>query len=172
VLIDIDNELGGGVAKARAIIKLWHKQYDLAHWVIEENAFQSAIRQDDGLKDYARLNGIYLEGHITSAQNKWDETYGVTTMAPMFEDQRINLPYRDSAAQVKSDMYQRQLIHFAKDVTQTGKRRKQVNDIVMAGWFPLKVYRRKIKEFQASAHVTYEQSYAGYTRSTWGEVPW
>jgi len=171
-LIDIDNELGGGVAKARAIIKLWHKQYDLAHWVIEENAFQSAIRQDDGLKDYARLNGIYLEGHITSAQNKWDETYGVTTMAPMFEDQRINLPYRDSAAQVKSDMYQRQLIHFAKDVTQTGKRRKQVNDIVMAGWFPLKVYRRKIKEFQASAHVTYEQSYAGYTRSTWGEVPW
>jgi len=171
-LIDLDNELGGGVAKARKIIRRWHHEYELAHWVIEENAFQGAIRQDDGLKEYARANSIYLEGHVTSAQNKWDETYGITTMAPMFEDQKINLPYRDSYAQAKVDTYKNQLIHFAKDVTHTGKRRKQVNDVVMAAWFPLKVFRRKIKEFQAQAHVTYDQSFAGYNRSSWNEVPW
>jgi len=33
---------------------------DLSHWVIEENGFQRAIRQDTDLKDYCCRTGIYL----------------------------------------------------------------------------------------------------------------
>ena len=64
-LVDIENEKGGGVIQAKKSIQRWYEKYNLAHWVIEENGFQKAIRQDKDIKDYTSRFGIYLEGHQT-----------------------------------------------------------------------------------------------------------
>ena len=111
-LVDIENEQGGGVIQARKSIKKWHDKYGLAHWVIEENGFQRAIRQDTELKDYCGRNGIHLEGHQTQ-KNKFDPIYGVGSMQQLFEQKLINLPYGDTESETKSNIYRRQLIYFS-----------------------------------------------------------
>ncbi len=173
LMIDNDNTKGGGVQPAFNLIQEWFFKYDLRHWVIEENAFQTAIRQDRGLRKFAQAHGIHLEGHVTTTQNKWDETYGVTTMSPMFDEGVISLPYLHPQDQGKTDAYIKQLLNFASDLTPTGKRRRIASDLVMASWFPLKVWRRKMKESQAEMQIDYEQSYSGWDRSDdMNEAPW
>ena len=66
-LVDIENEEGGGVAQAKKSIKKWYEKYSLAHWVIEENGFQKAIRQDRDIKEYSARMGIHLEGPFINA---------------------------------------------------------------------------------------------------------
>jgi len=169
--IDIDNTKGGGILPALQIIKDWFFAYNLRHWVIEENLFHGGIRADPRIRQFVSAHGIYLEAHRTG-MNKWDPTFGITSLAPLFTEGLVDLPYLDSPAQFIIDQYRKQLFNFANDVTITGKRRKQTSDIVMASWFPLKVYRRKIKEFQATMEVQYEQSYSDWTTFSLNEAPW
>lgn len=69
--IDIDNQKGGGVRAAAQIISDWYHKYDLAHWIVEENGFQTAIRQDENIKEFVLRTGILLQGHLTG-KNKHD----------------------------------------------------------------------------------------------------
>ena len=78
-MVDMINSLGGGIPQALDIIKEWWLKYNLSHWVIEENGFQRAIRQDKDLKEYCARMGIYLEGHQTQ-KNKYDPIYDVGSM--------------------------------------------------------------------------------------------
>ena len=82
------------------LLKTGINNINLYHWVIEENNFQKAIRQDPRIKEYANKNGIILEGHETY-KNKWDSHFGVTSLAPMFQDKLIILPYGNAESQVK-----------------------------------------------------------------------
>ena len=52
-------------------MKEWCDEIQLAHWVIEENGFQRAIRQDKSIRDFAGKHGIFLEGTQTYS-NKHD----------------------------------------------------------------------------------------------------
>ena len=127
-MVDLDNNLGGGLDEAFELIKRWHDMYGLYHWVIEENGFQKAIRQDKTIKEYCNIQGIKLEGHETH-KNKWDERFGVTSLAPMFNEGMIDIPFADSEAQDKATLYTKQLTYFASK----GKGgRGYKSDIVMA----------------------------------------
>jgi hypothetical protein len=64
-MVDMNNSLGGGIPQALSIIKEWWMKYNLSHWVIEENGFQKAIRQDVSIREFASTHGIFLEGHET-----------------------------------------------------------------------------------------------------------
>ena len=110
-LIDIENRQGGGVKHALQIISDWYHKYDLAHWIIEENGFQTAIRQDDKIKEFVLRSGVTMQGHVTG-KNKHDPMYGVGSMAALFENQKIILPTGDSASQAKVNAYRQQLLYF------------------------------------------------------------
>jgi len=170
-LVDIENEQGGGIIQARKSIKKWHDKYNLAHWVIEENGFQKAIRQDTELKEYCSRNGIYLEGHQTQ-KNKYDPIYGVGSMQQMFEQKLINLPYGDTESETKSNIYRRQLIYFSSAASRASKARNYKSDVVMASWFPLKVIRRLGKERLAEVGLDYEPSFGEWDISDMNESPW
>jgi len=170
-LVDIENEQGGGIIQARKSIKKWHDKYNLSHWVIEENGFQKAIRQDTELKDYCSRNGIYLEGHQTQ-KNKYDPIYGVGSMQQMFEQKLINLPYGDTESETKSNIYRRQLIYFSSAASRASKARNYKSDVVMASWFPLKVIRRLGKERLAEVGLDYEPSFGEWDISDMNESPW
>ena len=168
ILVDIDNQHGGGIDQALRVIQEWKQKYDLYHWVIEENNFQKAIRQDTRIKEYCNMNGVILEGHETY-KNKWDPQFGVTAMASLFEDNKIILPYGNPESQSKIDQYKKQLIYFA---SKGQKKNKTVSDIVMASWFPMKVIRRISKTSYASMEYDYEPSYYGFEETDMNEAPW
>jgi len=168
-LIDIENRQGGGTKAALNIISDWNDKYSLKHWVIEENAFQTAIRQDDKIKEFSVMAGITLQGHITG-KNKHDPMYGVGAMASLFESKKIHLPYNNSQTRAKIDAYRQQLLYF--DGKPVSKRNKEKTDIVMASWFPMKVFRRLQKERLADIGMDYNPSFTSYNVSDMNEAPW
>jgi len=159
-MIDMENSLGGGIPQALDIIRKWFTKYGLSHWVIEENGFQKAIRQDPSIRDFAGKHGIFLEGTQTYS-NKHDPIFGVTAMRPMFENKLINLPYRSFEAQEKVNLYTSQLVYFssAQNKSRTVGTK---TDIVMASWFPMKTIRRLQKERLATMGMDYTPSFSGY----------
>ena len=170
-LVDVENEEGGGVIQAKKSIQKWYEKYGLAHWVIEENGFQKAIRQDATIKDYCSRFGIYLEGHQTQ-KNKYDPIYGVGSMQQLFEQKLINLPYGDTESETKSNIYRRQLIYFSSAASKASKARNYKSDVVMASWFPLKVIRRLGKERLAEVGLDYTPSFGEWDISDMNESPW
>jgi len=167
-MVDLENHHGGGLEEAFNLIKLWHEKYNCYHWVIEENGFQKAIRQDKHTKEYCNVQGIKLEGHETH-KNKWDERFGVTALAPMFSDKMITLPFADATAQSKTIAYTKQLTYFASKNSARGKHK---SDIVMASWFPMKVVRTLTKLTYSDMELDYNPSFSGYNSTDWNEVPW
>jgi hypothetical protein len=170
-LVDIENEKGGGVIQAKKSIQKWYEKYGLAHWVIEENGFQKAIRQDKDIKDYCSRFGIYLEGHQTQ-KNKYDPIYGVGSMQQLFQQKLINLPYGDTESETKSNIYRRQLIYFSSAASRASKAKSYKSDVVMASWFPLKVIRRLGKERLAEVGLDYKPSFGEWNLSDMNESPW
>jgi len=169
-MVDIENQEGGGVIQAKQTIKKWHEMYGLSHWVIEENGFQRAIRQDKDLKDYCSRVGIYLEGHQTQ-KNKFDPIFGVGSMRELFKEQLISLPYGSAESETKSNIYRRQLIYFSTGASkQSGRNNK--SDVVMASWFPMKVIRRMQKERLAEVGLDYEPSFGEWDITDMNETPW
>jgi hypothetical protein len=167
-MVDLDNHLGGGLDEAFELIRRWHEMYNCYHWVIEENGFQKAIRQDKTIKEYCNVQGIKLEGHETH-KNKWDERFGVTSLAPMFNEGMIELPFADGEAQDKTTLYTKQLTYFASK----GKGgRGYKSDIVMASWFPMKVIRTLTKLTYADIGIDYTPSFDGYNSIQWDDIPW
>ena len=169
-MIDIENQKGGGIIQARKTIKMWHEKYNLAHWVIEENGFQRAIRQDTELREYCARMGIYLEGHQTQ-KNKFDPIFGVGRMRELFKEQLISLPYGSAESETKSNIYRRQLIYFSTGASkQSGRNNK--SDVVMASWFPMRVVRRLQKERLAEVGLDYKPSFGEWDISSMNEAPW
>ena len=169
-MIDIENQKGGGIIQARKTVKNWHEKYNLAHWVIEENGFQRAIRQDTELKEYCARMGIYLEGHQTQ-KNKFDPIFGVGSMRELFKEQLISLPYGSAESETKSNIYRRQLIYFSTGASkQSGRNNK--SDVVMASWFPMRVVRRLQKERLAEVGLDYKPSFGEWDISSMNEAPW
>ena len=162
-MVDMNNSLGGGIPQALDIIKEWWLKYNLSHWVIEENGFQKAIRQDTSIREFASKHGIFLEGHETF-KNKFDPLYGVTAMRPMFQEKNISLPYLSFQAQEKVNLYTSQLVYFssAKNKSKTVGTK---TDIVMASWFPMRAIRRMQKERFAELGYDYNPSFTGYETS-------
>ena len=169
-MVDMNNSLGGGIPQALDVIKDWWKKYNCSHWVIEENGFQKAIRQDRSIREFASAHGVFLEGHQTH-NNKFDPLYGVTAMRPMFQEKIISLPYLSFEAQEKVNLYTSQLVYFSS----AKNRSKSIGtktDIVMASWFPLRAIRRMQKERFAELGHDYTPSFSGYEPSNMDVDTW
>ena len=168
-LVDLENKRGGGIRAALDQMADWLHKYDVRHWIVEENGFQTAIRQDAAIKEFTLRTGITVQGHLTG-KNKHDPLYGVGAMADLFEDRRIHLPTGDGVSNSKVQQYRQQLLYF--DGKPVSKRNKEKTDIVMASWFPMKVFRRMQKEHSADIGLEYNPSYGDFKMTDMNEAPW
>ena len=168
-LVDLENRRGGGIRAALDQMAEWLHNYDVRHWIVEENGFQTAIRQDAAIKEFTLRTGITVQGHLTG-KNKHDPLYGVGAMADLFEDKRIHLPVGDGVSNAKVQQYRQQLLYF--DGKPVSKRNKEKTDIVMASWFPMKVFRRMQKEHAADIGLDYNPSYGDYKMTDMNNAPW
>lgn len=70
-------------ARIRELIFSWTEKYQPNAWVIEKNAFQLFLTQDEQINEFLASRGIRLISHYTGA-NKMDLEYGVASLAPLF----------------------------------------------------------------------------------------
>jgi hypothetical protein len=121
-------------AQIRTLILDWTNLYNPAEWIVERNAFQSFLTQDEGIRSFLATKGVILREHHTG-NNKWDSGFGVASMSTLFgtkqpdgkhhRDNLIHLP-SDQTENIKALM--EQLITWSP--TTKGK-----TDMVMALWF-------------------------------------
>jgi len=170
-LVDVKNDQGGGIQKAHNLMKEWYDKYWLSHWVVEENGFQRAIGQDKDIRNWAAQNGVRIEGHQTY-KNKWDPTFGVTSMVGQYETGKINLPWGDAKTKNKIGIFRQQLLYFSQAGASNSRNVKTKTDLVMASWFPMKRIRTNVKMMLAQVQNDYTPSYADFQKTEFNEVPW
>ena len=121
-------------AQIRQLIIDWTSIYGPTEWVVEKNAFQSFLTQDEGIRLHLSSKGVILREHHTGA-NKWDAGFGVASMSTLFGTvQQDGKHHRDNLIHLPSDQTENvkalieQLITWSP--TTKGK-----TDMVMALWF-------------------------------------
>jgi hypothetical protein len=121
-------------AAIRQIIFDWTALYQPTEWIVEKNAFQSFLTQDEGIRQNLASRGVLLREHHTG-NNKWDSGFGVASMSTLFgTKQHDGKHHRDNLIHLPSDQTENikalieQLITWSP--TTKGK-----TDMVMALWF-------------------------------------
>jgi hypothetical protein len=121
-------------AQIRQLITDWTHVYAPSEWIVERNAFQSFLTQDEGIRQFLASKGVVLREHHTG-NNKWDAGFGVASMSTLFgTKQQDGKHHRDNLIHLPSDQTENikslieQLITWSP--TTKGK-----TDMVMALWF-------------------------------------
>jgi hypothetical protein len=122
-------------AQIRQLIFDWTENYRPSEWVVEKNAFQAFLTQDEGIRQHLASRGVQLKEHHTG-NNKWDAGFGVASMSTLFGTKQLadNKHHRDNLIHLPSDQTENvkalieQLITWSP--TTKGK-----TDMVMALWF-------------------------------------
>lgn len=110
------------------LIRAWTEKYSPNCWIIEKNAFQLYLTRDEEIRSYLATKGISMLEHYTG-QNKLDPDFGVASLAPLFDEQMVELPSSHNSEGVKALI--EQLITWQPGVK--GKDLKM--DLPMAMWF-------------------------------------
>jgi hypothetical protein len=121
-------------AAIRQLIFDWTALYQPSEWIVEKNAFQSFLTQDEGIRQNLASRGVLLREHHTGS-NKWDSGFGVASMSTLFGTKQFDgKHHRDNLIHLPSDQTENvkalieQLITWSP--TTKGK-----TDMVMALWF-------------------------------------
>jgi hypothetical protein len=131
-------------AAIRSLIREWTDAYKPHTVIVESNAFQLFLTQDEEIRNFLATRGINYRPHYTG-NNKQDPEFGVASLAPLFGtvikrdgnnnnlkhagDNMIELP--DSSRNEHIKKLVEQLVTWQPGVQ--GKRLKM--DAVMALWF-------------------------------------
>jgi hypothetical protein len=130
-------------AEIREVFHTWTERFRPQEWVVEDNAFQGFLAQDEDIRSFLASRGVIMRSHHTGS-NKMDPDFGVASMAALFgsvsvrsdgrgvkhnADNLIRLPDLSSSFGVKTLIEQ---LSVWSPLVKT-KHRKQ--DTVMALWF-------------------------------------
>jgi hypothetical protein len=147
-------------------VKLFTDLYGINEWVIERNAFQRFLTQDDELLQYLRSRGCRLTEHYTTA-NKFDPDFGISAMAQLFltcgeppinggdgiwrktpEKALVELP------NPKQNAWVGELINQYVIWQPSAMKQGQKSDLVMAHWFTEIAFNRLLhKGVNAPKHL-------------------
>lgn len=152
-LVDLDNERAGGTPHMRWILADWSERYHVKTWVIEENYRGDTVETDEQIIATRHKHGLVFPPFGTY-RNKNDPNLGVSSMVPLFENSKINLPYADSASRAKVEVYANQLINWRPLQGRQGHKHWKA-DLVMAGWFPEVEIRRMRRNRHHELRSTY-----------------
>jgi hypothetical protein len=118
----------------RDIIFNWTSLYSPSEWIIEKNAFQAFLTQDEGIRQHLASRGVVLREHHTG-QNKWDSGFGVASMATLFGTKQADgKHHRDNLIHLPSDQTEMVKALIEQLITWTPTT-KGKTDMVMALWF-------------------------------------
>jgi hypothetical protein len=122
--------------KIQRLIEEWVIKYRPQELIIEINAHQKAYALDNNLREFLAMYGCKMSPHFTG-KNKWDTSFGVASMAPLFGNTRdgrfqdnniIELPSNEGSEGLKTLV--QELITWKPDT-------RNPTDCVMALWFAI-----------------------------------
>lgn len=132
-LVDVVNQLQMKAPQLRDQLFTWADQYQgmVRELRVESNGLQSQLVQyNEEILAKMTSRGIRVVPHITHGGKgqggKWDPEFGIESMAPMFYNRQIDLPYADINARRKVGELEEQLLQFPLG---------QVTDVMMSLWF-------------------------------------
>jgi hypothetical protein len=138
-------------AQIKGLIIDWTSLYGPSEWIVEKNAFQAFLTQDEELRRHLASRGVILREHHTGS-NKWDSGFGVASMSTLFgTKQQDGKHHRDNLMHLPSDQTENikalieQLITWSP--TTKGK-----TDMVMALWFCEIRAREMLNNGQYASH--------------------
>lgn len=144
IILDGFNMANCPPARMREQVKNFTTRYRIKEWVIERNAFQRYLTQDEELRMFLYGQGCILREHFTS-QNKYDEDFGVMSLAPLFlscVDPVDGDPWRRKTGGGLIDLPNRQFSTFTDELIEqlvvwqpNQNKRNVLSDLVMALWF-------------------------------------
>lgn len=121
-------------AAIRQLIFDWTNLYAPSEWVVEKNAFQSFLTQDEGIRQQLASKGVLLKEHHTGS-NKWDSGFGVASMSTLFgTKQHDGKHHRDNLMHLPSDQTENVKALIEQLITWSPNT-KGKTDMVMALWF-------------------------------------
>ena len=121
-------------AQIRQIIFDWTVIYTPSEWIVEKNAFQAFLTQDEGIRQYLANRGVTLKEHHTG-NNKWDSGFGVASMSTLFgSKQEDGKHHRDNLIHLPSDQTEN-IKSMIEQLVTWSPTTKGKTDMVMALWF-------------------------------------
>jgi hypothetical protein len=121
-------------AAIRQLIFDWTGLYQPSEWIVEKNAFQSFLTQDEGIRQNLASRGVLLREHHTGT-NKWDSGFGVASMSTLFgTKQHDGKHHRDNLIHLPSDQTENIKALIEQLITWSPST-KGKTDMVMALWF-------------------------------------
>ena len=104
----------------------WSERYPLTEWRVEVNGVQSQLIQyDRELVKVLAQKGVRVVPHTTH-RNKWDPTFGVESMAPLFHAGLVSIPWGNQQTAQRMQPFLDELMGFPMATT---------SDRVMSFWF-------------------------------------
>jgi len=82
-VMDVDVMTSPSPAAIRTLIRNWAERYRPQTIVVESNAFQLFLTQDEEIRSFLASKGISYRPHHTGS-NKQDPEFGVASLAPLF----------------------------------------------------------------------------------------
>jgi hypothetical protein len=133
-IVDAIKITGPSPAQIRELIFNWTSLYSPSEWIVEKNAFQAFLTQDEGIRQHLATRGVLLKEHHTGS-NKWDSGFGVASMATLFgTKQSDGRHHRDNLIHLPSDQTENVKALIEQLITWTPTT-KGKTDLVMALWF-------------------------------------
>ena len=121
-------------AAIRQLIFDWTGLYQPSEWIVEKNAFQSFLTQDEGIRQNLASRGVLLREHHTG-NNKWDSGFGVASMSTLFGTKQFDgKHHRDNLIHLPSDQTENIKALIEQLITWSPST-KGKTDMVMALWF-------------------------------------
>jgi hypothetical protein len=121
-------------AAIRQLIFDWTGLYQPSEWIVEKNAFQSFLTQDEGIRQNLASRGVLLREHHTGT-NKWDSGFGVASMSTLFGTKQFDgKHHRDNLIHLPSDQTENVKALIEQLITWSPNT-KGKTDMVMALWF-------------------------------------
>ena len=138
-------------AMIRQLIFDWTSLYQPSEWVVEKNAFQAFLTQDEGIRHHLANRGVILREHHTGA-NKWDTGFGVASMSTLFgTKQQDGKHHRDNLIHLPSDQTEN-IKSLIEQLVTWSPTTKGKTDMVMALWFCEIRAREILNRGQYQAH--------------------
>lgn len=126
------------------LMKAWTLEYQINEWRVERNGFQRFLTQLPELREFLTNRGVLFREHTTTGKSKWDEEFGVETLAPLFlsctelvGDRLVPLPDGSGQLSLPSTRDAKQVSELVEQlqVWEPEMARGTATDLVMALWF-------------------------------------
>lgn len=165
-LVDLENTLGGGVGAAATLMDKWSEKYGVHYWVVEENLLGQVEKYQE-IRAVKARRGLMVQNWRTD-RNKNSQHYGVTSLATLFNEKIMVLPYATPESRDLSDKLILQLSGWDESNSRSKSRSGMKDDLVMALWFAWDPIRRARQDYNTERGA----DYGGYDATDFDVAPW